>query len=367
MTKTNLFIIVPSLYGGGSERVVSTLINYIDQSTFEITLVLGNKVGEFVKDIPSNVKVIDLKKDRVRKAIIPIVKLLIKKKPDIAFSTLGHLNLLIALFRPFLPKRTKFIARESNTISVRNKDESYPRLFDLLFKTVYKNFDLVICQANSMKNDLANNYGFPSNKLVVINNPIDSQKIIKLSKSNHGFLLPKNKINLLCIGRLSHQKRMDHAIKLMPLLSDDFHLTIIGDGELKNELDLLVKRLNLSKRVSLLGFIENPYSIVNQSDYMISTSRYEGFPNVVLEANACGIPVIAYNYIGGIDEIIIDKVNGELVENGNIKRFAQVIINTVNINNYDKKYIKKMTKEKYEANVIVKKYEIEFIKCYNSN
>lgn len=359
--RINIFIIIPSLEGGGSERVISNVVKYLDEEKFKITLVLGCKKGKYVEEIPKLVNIIDFKKDRVRYAIFPIIKLIRHHKPDIVLSTLGHLNLLIAFFRPILPKRTKFIARESNTISLRNKDERYPKLFDFLFKTVYKNFDLVICQAKSMKKDLIINYNFPEQKLKIINNPVDFDKIEYLSAKDTGVsYLPKDKYNLLVIGRLTHQKRMDHAIKVMSCMPDNFHLTIAGEGELKEYLEELVVNLNLKDKVTFKGFVKNPYVLLKEANLVLSTSRYEGFPNVVLEANACGKPVLAYKYIGGIDEIIENDVNGELIEDGNLKLLSEALIKIFQSNNYNDEIIRNLTKQKYNVKHIVAKYESEF-------
>lgn len=355
-----IFIIIPNLKGGGSERVISNLISCIDKSKFEVTLLLGNKIGKYVKEIPDSIHVIDLKKVRVRHAIMPIVKILRKEKPDIVLSTLGHLNLLIALFRPLLPRVTKFISRESNTISIRNKDENYPWLFDLLFKTVYKRFDLVICQAESMKADLFKNYGLSPNKMVVINNPIDFEKINKKDPELTENHLARDKFNLLIVGRLSYQKRVDHAIKVMRYLSEDYHLTVVGEGELELELKKLIKVSGLSGKVSMIGFNENIYDLYRQADLLLSTSRYEGFPNVVIEANACGIPVIAYNYIGGVNEIIKEGINGNLIKDGDIKEFSKAIIDSKENRRFNSEDIKIMTKNKFDILKIIKKYENVF-------
>lgn len=357
----SLFVIVPNLKGGGSERVISNIVKYLDKSKFNITLVLGEKVGDYVKDIPRDVTIIDLKKERVRHAISPIIKLIRSEKPDLVLSTLGHLNLLIALFRPFLPAKTKFIARESNTISIRNKDESYPKLFDFLFRTVYRNFDQVICQAKSMKLDLEDNYKFPSEKMVVINNPVDFDNIEKSQSKIPSFILPEDKINLIIAGRLSSQKRVDDAIKVMSLLPGNYHLSILGIGELEDEVKKLVRELNLSKKVTMRGFVKNPYAIFSQADFLLSTSRYEGFPNVVLEANACGLPTIAYSYSGGITEIIENAKNGFLVEEGNLKLLAKTILGTKK-SDFNKKEIIDMTKDRFEVKKIVSLYQKEIDK-----
>lgn len=359
--KINLYIIVPNFKGGGSERVILSLIKNIDKEKFNITVICGSKTGEYVKDIPTEIKVIDLKKERVRKAIFPIIKIIKNEQPDLVLSTLGHLNLLIALFIPYLPRKTKFVARESNTVSLRNKDEAYPLLFNFLFKTVYRRFNLVICQAGSMKSDLNKNYGFPSKKMVIINNPIEFKRIENLNDDHKIFNLPTDKFNLLIVGRLTKQKRVDHAIKVMSYLPDHYHLTVIGEGELECQLTQLINELGLQKKVTLTGFMSNPYYLYKKANLLLSTSRYEGFPNVVLEANACGLPVIAYNYVGGINEIIVEGLNGNLVENGNISDLSQCITKAATYR-YNKEAIIEMTKERFDVEIIVKKYETELLK-----
>jgi glycosyltransferase involved in cell wall biosynthesis len=357
----NLYIAIPSLEGGGSERVIITLIKHLDKKKFNITLLLGSKTGKYVKEIPDFIDVIDLKKQRVRQAIFSIIKIIRKDKPDVVLSTLGHLNLMIALFRYFLPKETKFIARESNTISIRNKDESYPKLFDFLFKTIYKRFDFVICQANSMRKDLLINFGFPEEKMTVINNPVDFKKVKNSINEKNNYVFPKNKYNILIIGRFTNQKRIDHAIKIMKYLSSDYYLSIFGDGELRSSLKELVSSLELEEKISIEKFCKNPYTLYNKADLLISTSKYEGFPNVVLEANACGLPVLSYNYIGGIDEIIIEGYNGCLIENGDIKAFSKQI-EKVRTYSFNKDNIINLTKERFNVSKIVRMYEKTILK-----
>jgi glycosyltransferase involved in cell wall biosynthesis len=80
----------------------------------------------------------------------------------------------------------------------------------------------------------------------------------------------------------------------------------------------MIKKLHIQNRVNFLGFKDNPYKYMAQADLLVLSSRYEGLPNVVLEANACGLPVVAYNCPGGTREIIKDGLNGFLVECGNI-------------------------------------------------
>ena len=106
---------------------------------------------------------------------------------------------------------------------------------------------------------------------------------------------------------------------------DETRGSISINGEEKEKLLNLSKELNIEDRVHFLGFQKNPYKYMAQADLLILSSRYEGLPNVVLEANTCGLPVVAYNCPGGTREIIKDGLNGFLVECGNIDELAYKI------------------------------------------
>lgn len=314
MKKTKILFIVPSMRGGGAERVISTLLQHINKDKFDLNLALITKEGKFLDDIPSHVNIIDLDTKRVRNSIFKIIKTINSLKPDIVFSTLGHLNLLISMIRPFLSKKIVFIGRESNTVSVINKQSKYPKLFDFLYNNFYNNFDHIVAQAEYMKKDLVENYQIKSEKITVINNPIDFENIKKLSNISSKELFDKSKINLLAVGRLSHQKGFDTLLEIMKELDEKYFLSILGQGPDEEKLKSTIKEFSLESKVQLLGFQDNPYIYMKQADIFVLSSRFEGFPNVVLEANACGTTVIAFDCPGGTNEIIIDGKNGYLAK-----------------------------------------------------
>ena len=314
--KQKILFIIPSMRGGGSERVISILLNHLNRRKFDMTLVLIKKEGRYLQDLSNDIKIIDLNLNSAKKSIFKLIKIIKNENPNIVFSTLGYLNLIISIIRPFLSKKIKFIARESSIVSIQNKQEKYPKLFDFLFKTFYKNFDLVIAQSKYMKNDLIKNYNFPKEKIKVIYNPVDIEKIEQLSKEPC-----KEDVDLLAVGRLDKNKNFKDIIEILPKLN--MKLTILGEGEEKENLQNLAKRLNVN--VEFLGFVDNPYKYMKKAKLLVLTSLYEGLPNVILEANACGIPVIAYNCIGGTRELIENGKNGFLVECKNSCELEKII------------------------------------------
>jgi glycosyltransferase involved in cell wall biosynthesis len=348
--KTKILFIVPSMRGGGSERVISILLNHINRDKFDITLILLKKEGIYLADLPSDIKIIDLDIKQARYALFAIIKQIRKIQPNIVLSTLGYLNILISIIRPFFSKKIKFIARESSIVSIQNKQEKYPKLFDFLFRNFYKNFDIIISQSNYMKNDLIVNYNIDKEKIKVINNPVDIDKIAILSNEKCEEI-----VDLLAVGRLDKNKNFKDIIEVLPYLKDRT-LTILGDGKEKENLEQLVKQLGLKNRVFFKGFQANPYKYMKQATVLILTSKYEGFPNVLLETNACGIPVVAYNCPGGTGEIIEDGVNGTLVKCQDVELLKTIIQKAINIK-WDKEKMINMTKKKYGLDNIIRQYE----------
>lgn len=351
MDKIKLLFILPSMRGGGAEKVISTLLQHLEKDKFDLNLALIEKEGKFLDDIPSHVNIIDLNSKRVRNSLFKIIKTINLIKPNIVFSTLGHLNLFISIIRPFLSKKIIFIGRESNTVSIINKEERFPFLLNFLYKNFYNNFEQIVAQAEYMKKDLIKNYQIKEEKIKVINNPIDFKKIEKLSKESSEILFDKTKINLLAVGRLSYQKGFNTLIDILNKLDEKYTLTILGEGPDKKDLENKIKELNLEKRVNLLGFKNNPYIYMKQADIFVLSSRYEGFPNVVLEACACEMPVVAFDCPGGTNEILKNNEIGYLVKCQDKEDF----IKQLKLISQERK-VKRDFLKKYETSHIIEQY-----------
>ena len=360
MNKKRILFFLPFMNGGGAERVILTLLTHLSRDKYEPILVMMKNEGRYLSLIPKDIEVIDLKASQARYAIFKIIKIIREKKPDTVFTTLAYLNLIIAMMRPFFSSDITFIARESNTVSVRNKREKYPRLFDWLYKKVYKNFDVIVTQAKFMRDDLVNNYGIDKSKMMIIYNPVDTQNIEIKSMQNETVNLP-DKYNLLAVGKLGYQKGFDILLPIMTRLDDSYHLTILGEGSDKAKLETQIKELGLQSRVSLLGFCDNPYAYMKQADLFVLSSRYEGLPNVVLEANSSGTPVVAFDSAGGTGEIVHEGKNGFLVSPFDEEAFASAIIK-VRSYDFDEEAIMIATKESFAIDKIITEYERIFDK-----
>ena len=267
--------------------------------------------------------------------------------------------MIVAMIRPFFKKNIKFIARESSIVSINNRYDNNRVINDFLYKVFYNNFDVIIAQSDYMKDDLTKNYNIKEHKIKVINNPVDSEKIEKLSKSDKK-LFDKDRINLLSVGSLNRVKGHDLLLKALALLDERYFLTLLGEGKEKENLLKSVRKLNIENRVDFAGFKSNPHVYMKEADLFVLSSRYEGFPNVLLEAGACGTFSVAFNCPGGTNEIIEEGINGFYARCEDIRDLAEKIKKAVDFKK-DKNKIKELIKERYGLNGIIKKYEEVFL------
>ncbi len=357
-SQIKIMLIVPSLVAGGAERFMSILANHLDIAKFEVHLVIISGKNHFFR-INRSVKVYDLKTERVSRAIFKIRKKIYEVKPQVVFSTMGHLNLLLAIFRFAFPKNIRFIARETSIIDTAFEEENNALSF-LFYKKLYqwfsKNLDLIICQSLDMKTAFEKIGGRHPN-LFVINNPINVSTIQKQLNTPSQSI---EKYDLVSVGRLSYEKGYDRLIEVLKAYKNRYGVVpktaIIGAGSEKRNLVDAIQLAGLTTDVHLLGQKKNPFIYFKNARLFCMTSRHEGFPNVLLEAGACGLPFVAFNVPGGIKEIIQSGKNGFLAKDEDIAGMAQLINHALHYS-FNSNWIKNYTQSNFGLVHIIKKYE----------
>ena len=351
--KKKILFVIPSLKIGGSEKILLTILKNLNRSKFHITLAVVQYAGELIADLPNDVKIINLNSRRSRYIAFKYIKEIWSLRPDIIFSSLSHLNLFTIILKSFLPKNIKFIARETNILSRKYLNNNFYRF---LYRHFYENYDLIICQSTDMKSDLIKNFCIQIEKTVVINNPCDIRDI-KSKINNDKKLFNKKRYNIVSVGSLTYQKGFDLLLKTASKLNkSNFHFTIIGDGPDKDKLIQLSKKLNVMQKVDFIGLKTPPYSYMYQADLFLLTSRYEGFPNVVLESICCGTPVVSFNSPGDLSKIIINGFNGYIANYLNTNDLKRKII-IASKTKFNNKEYEKFIDTNFSVKKIVDKYQ----------
>jgi glycosyltransferase involved in cell wall biosynthesis len=299
--------VIPTLRGGGAERVMVTLLKNLSRERFELILaVVDMRDAVFTAELPKDVELVDLGCSRVRQAVPRIVSLARALRPDVLFSTLGYLNLAIAMAKPFLPRRMRLVARETAVVSQGLLDYPHPRLVKALHRRFYGSLDRIVCQSHAMRDDVVATFGVQASKTVVINNPVDILHVRAMAQAplaDTDWLA--HPVRLVAVGRLGREKGFDLLLDALSLLNQpDVGLAILGTGGQEAELRAQAERLGLSGCVHFAGYQDNPYAWIARADAFVLSSRHEGFPNVVIEALACNRPVIATPAQGGTLEIL---------------------------------------------------------------
>ena len=348
--KKSILFILPDLNAGGAERIVTTIANHLPREKFSPSILLLRKEGLYLDFLQNDVEIIDIKTPRIRHALKPILKQIRKRKPDIVFSGYGEVNAYLSLFIKLFPK-TKFIARETNVVS-----QHVTRREIRFFYKFYNNYNKIICQSDDMMNDLVENFKIKKDKLIKINNPVDFSFIEeKLENATKPESYREGYKNIVAIGNLSSRKGFDNLLKVFEKLKKhNVFLHILGDGRDKELLHQMKDNLEL-ENVIFHGVQKNPYPFLKFADLFVLSSRYEGFPNVLLEAGACGTYALANNCKGGIHEIIQPKINGEISDIENHEVFAAKIVEILE-QNHDSEAIKNSIQSRFSKEMILEKY-----------
>ncbi|MFW5983231.1 MAG: glycosyltransferase, partial [bacterium] len=287
-----LGIYIGTMEGGGAERVVLNLANEFYKRSIPFVLILRFKKGPYLKELNTNIKVIELTANNPVLIISRLIMACKNNKIDTLFTVSRYNNVIGLIANKILKK--KIVIREANTsneLFIKNNLKN--KILIKLMKIFYPSADIIIANSKDTAKDLKSYINIHENKLVVINNPIVSEKLIKLSNEKIDIEIFKNLSSpiIISIGRLFPQKNFSHLIKSFKKVNDKIptaNLVILGEGPLKNNLVNLSKELKIETKVHFLGFIDNPYNYLKQADVFVLSSSFEGFGNVIVEALAVG-------------------------------------------------------------------------------
>lgn len=361
--KIRVMFVLPGLVAGGAERVVLTLLRNLSRDRFDISLaVVNHNYDALLGDLPSDITLFDLQASRLRFALLRIVRLLWRVQPDIIFSTIDYLNVTLGITHPLWPSRVGFVARPTLLFSADLRSRRRPVLWWIANKLTLSSPDLLVFQSTAMEQDYRKVLRWSADRSAIIHNPLDFELIQERARQVTTTGFDPGRFNLVAAGRLEDQKGFDVAIEAIRLCRNrNVTLTILGGGSMHRSLEQLVEQYQLQDRIRLLGYIQNPYPYFAHADGFLLSSRFEGFPNVVLEALACGTPVVA-TPVAGLSCILENVAGCQLSAGYTPAALAEAIERFVN---HGQRRVGAEAVKSFDVQHIVAEYERELVRLHH--
>ena len=311
--KPKLLIFINTLQIGGAERVVSLLLNHL-KDDFEIHLALYSKILDYT--IPPEIKILDLQQPLFQNKIIRFLKLPQISLKVYRYCKKNNINNSVAfLYRPcyinaimksFWGYRGHVIMCEgTHQTTMQESHSAIYRMFSkFMVMYSYKRADLILANSYAIQTDLIENFKIKT-PVRVIYNPVDLHFIKSYAAVQPDFVFEKDIFHFITVGNLRKEKNQLLLIQAFFTLKNlPCKLLIVGAGVMEEELKQKVKDLGLMHKIIFLGFDNNPFKFVSRSNCFILSSDVEGFPNVLIEALACGRPVISTDCSSGPRELL---------------------------------------------------------------
>ena len=323
-------LFVPSLGGGGAERVMVTLANSLVERRFAVDFVLWTEGGPLRSLLSPKVHVVTLGTYNPVRLVFGFVRFLKTYKPDVVISALFIGNIIAALAKAASRSRTHLILTEHVAIGTYLQYEAR-RLRRLcvppLMRLTYLLAQDIVVVSRGAARSLAPVLGKTTSKrITVIYNPIDLVRIETMAAADDK-VASWNVPTIINVGRLIEQKDQQTLIRAFAKVRSrrPCRLVILGEGEKRATLAALAQKLGVGSDVLLPGFIANPYSWMRKSAVFVLSSKFEGLPTVLIEAMQCGIPIISADCASGPAEILEDGQWGKLFLPGDVDTLASAI------------------------------------------
>lgn len=315
----HIAIFVPSMRGGGAERVMLTLANKFADRGHRVDLVLAKAEGNYLPDISANVRLVDLNMPRVLRSLWPLMRYLKRERPDAMLSALNYANVIAILAWKLARVPTRLVVSERSSLARQPKGWS-GWIIRALMRWLYPKADKVVCVSKAIEKDMQRLIGVSADKTVTIYNPIDSELIHSQMQApvEHPWINMKTAPVVLAAGRLTEAKDYPTLLRAFARLRKgrEARLIILGQGEEDARLKELAADLDIRDDVDFVGFQDNPFAWMARCDVFVMASAWEGFPNVLAQAMACGAPVVSTDCPTGPYEILEGGRWGKLVAVG---------------------------------------------------
>lgn len=334
-TCKRLSFFVPSLGGGGAERVMVTLANGIADRGYPVDLVLADAVGPYLAEVTANVRVVNLGSRGVLGSVGGLIRYFRRVRPDAMLSAMSHANVAALLARRMSGVATRLVVSERMSLDAAevNYKDVRNRMVRVLMRHVYAWADSISVVSSEMVEDLLRACSVSRDRVHVIYNPIVSDRLRQLAAEvpPDPWFSEEGPPIVIAAGRLSVEKDFPTLIRAFAAVRErrEVRLVILGEGGERGALEKLVEQLGLVRDVSLPGFVSNPFQYMRRAAVFVLSSRWEGSPGTLIQAMACGTPVVSTDCRTGPVEILEGGRWGRLVPVGGIDALAAAIEETI--------------------------------------
>lgn len=385
MPKKNILFVIDERKMGGVCVLLRDFVNLFDSHKYNLDILCLHNNGEMLEDLgdkahlfygtpyfssvdyslkevlkSKNIKriyyklklIFDMKTGLIKKSIIRERKKIITKKYDLEIAFKDGFTALFTAYGD-TPKKIHWLHYE---YVLTNPCGNYPNAF----RDAFPAFDKIVAVSNGVM-DAFNNLYHQEDKTIVIDNLVNTDRIMKLSKEKSDLSLDSKNLNAICLGRLHHQKGYPRLIDALGKLKQEnclpanFQLRLIGDGPERSLIEKKIVEYDLTEKVILMGQVSNPYQYLKEFDFFILPSLYEPFGLVIVESLSLGVPVLACEN-AATGKLIENTKTGRIVPNsetGLYEGLKEIFTNPSVL----KKYKKNLQNYKYDNQKIIDKIE----------
>ena len=343
---------ISNLSKGGAQGVFVNVVNYIYKQEIEVHVVVQSMEDPVYKDkLDKNISITSLDVPNAKKMILPLKNYLKQNDFTHAFVFGPEIAINLYFLRKCMRRNFKIIGRSLNTLTQEFSyaDGFFRRQFTArLIRKFFHKTDFAIAQSANMKDDMVKNWGFDAEKVVVINNPLQPTYEDEAVNNNQN----DKEDYIMYAGRLEKQKGIEMLLQAFSMLNNStINLKIIGSGSLRDNLRKQCKELGIEDRVVFIEHTTEIMKYYKKARIVAMTSYFEGFPNVLVESIACGTPVVSYDLPSGPKEIIVEGINGYLVQYLNVKEFSKALNLALN-HSWDARKIKETSFRYFRKNIM---------------
>ena len=333
MPATKLCFVLPSLAGGGAERVAVDILNALDPAQWDRSMYLFRREGPYLDALDRSIRLTAGTGGSPVARWLDLRRYLRAERPRLVVSFLSYFSTLSATRAAHVGARVVFNQGTPTSAFLADADYAWRRvwrrrLFSLATRFGYRLADVIVTTSKGVAEELISVFGVPRRQVRIVHNPVDLDTIRAAARepldSAHAGAWAHPAI--VAAGRLAEAKNYPLLIHAFAILRRTMpvKLFILGEGDRADEIGAEIARLDVGDDVMLCGFQPNPWKYFVRADVFALTSTYEGFGNVLVEAMACGVPVVATSSPGP-REVVRDGTDGLIVERHEAAPFADAL------------------------------------------